>query len=689
MRRKSRQKKNREIYASKLDDVIYWGLVIFFFLLPLMIFPLTAEMFELPKATLLRLFTLFIIFLWTVRIYQTRSILTRRTFLDIPVLFYSGVAVLVTILSINPIVSIVGGYYRYEGLPTILSYLLIFFAVSNFVRSTQQVKYLLYTFLASALLTSTYGIFQHFGLDFFHLTGEVFELTRSSGTFGNPIFLGAFLVLIIPVALVFLVQAKGVQNKFITLVSVLILVTCLVFTSTRGAWLGLTVSIIVMAIVFVQKGVVRGKRAVLIIFFVVLLMVALLSFLYIPKLRTAPIFYRLVSAFQRGGSVATRLDMWRGTMELVKHRPLVGYGWETFEGVFPKYGTRFLMSVEELPDRPHNQLLYIGSSAGLSGWLIFFWIFTIVLWKATQYLRVTAGFDSRRNRKPTKLISDLEGSWLLLGIVGGIISYFVQEQFSFSLVSVTPVFWAFLGLITVLIGTTKERENHFGMRLVRNPNLRIILILVSLLLLVVGVTFTMSFFIADYKFRVWQGRYTLGIPSDIALNSMETAVRLNPYVSKYRIELIAAYAGQASTTGDPQWTLQAVQIAEDGLAINSRDEALWINLGDLYFYQVKDKSSYQKALQAYGRVLKLHPTSAGARWALGDVYRTMGKYNMAIVELEEAVELVPRHVGVWYSLGMTYEEAGREEEAKAAFQRVLELEPNNEDAIQAMQRLTK
>jgi O-antigen ligase len=684
----SKQKKTEQARGSKLDDVIYWGLVIFFFVQPLTIFPLTAEIFELPKATLLRLFALFILTLWTARTYQLRSIRFRRTFLDVPVVFYGAVAVLATVFSINPALSVAGGYYRYEGLPTILSYLLIFFAVTNFVPDARRARHLIYALLASATLTGLYGIFQHFGLDFIRLTGKVFELTRSSGTFGNPIFLGAFLVLMIPVAVCLLIRTGGARQKLVMSGAVTVMLACLILTQTRGAWLGLALSFAFLGVTFLRERTLRDRRVLAGLFSLALLAAVVLLSLYIfgPNISAVQ---RIRTAFERSGSVATRLDMWNGSMKLIRDRPLLGYGWETFDGIFPKYGTTFLMSVEELPDRPHNGFLYLGASSGLLGWLAFLWIVTAVFWhgirksSALSYLHADTG-----PKKQRKTPSTGNEAALLAGLMGGVVAYVAQEQFSFSLAGVTPVFWAFLGLAGLLrSGLNSDRSAVLGFKV--KPAQVVFLILISLSLVILGVTFNARFLIADYHFRAWQERELRGVPADIALNGLESAVRLNPYVSQYRASLVEAFAGQATTTGDPQWTEQAIAVAEEGLLLNPRDEGLLIRLGDLHFYQPKDRSSYREALAAYQKVLRLHPKSAAARWALGDVYLAAGRYGAAIEELERAVALVPPHAGVRFSLGLAYEKAGRLADAEAAFRKVLELDPQKQEAKEALERLTR
>lgn len=669
MVQKSRlQKQFRKRTGKGLDDVVYWAMVVFFFLLPLVFFPGTAEIFELPKVTFLRFFVLLILAASALKFYQTGKVDFIRTFLDLPVLLFALVAVLSTIFSINPRLSIAGSYYRYEGLPTILSYVAVFFAATNFLHKREQIKYLLGGLLFSGTLAAIYGIFQHFGYDFIKLTGKVFELTRSSSTFGNPGFLGAFLILLIPIALVWFIRAKGIGARMIYGGIILILIICLVFTYTRAAWLGFLFSLIILGTLLSPKNIFKQYRAVLFLMLTVLIFGIIFALLPVSGRETAPsLAERAISLLKLGGSVATRIDMWRNTLKLIVQKPILGYGWETYKGVFLKYGTPFLMSYEELPDRPHNQLLYLASSAGILGWLTFFWIVVLLYGKAFKFIRSLEFGDETR--------------WLVGGLLAGVTAYLIQEQFLFSLASVTPVYWLFLGIIANIIGEGQPTE-----RPKIAPFSRSVLVTIAFILITIGALLNTFIFAADYYFKEGTKKDSLWT-LDASINNLQLAVNLNPYMNKYRTSLAQAYSEKAVKTGNPRWTHQAVLVSEQGLQFDSRDVGMWIYLGDLHFYQAWEKVCYERAVGAYRKALQLHPASAGARWAIGDLYRIQGKYDLAIPILEEARDLAPYHTGVWYSLGLTYEKAGRWQEAKGAFQRVLELDPAYSKAREALARI--
>ena len=96
--------------------------------------------------------------------------------------------------------ALLGGYFRLEGALAWLAYLATFFATCTWIRSGGAPRTLIDAILIASIAPSCYAIEQRFGLDF--VTYGYGDPTRSSSTLGNPMFLGAFLAMCIPLVLV-------------------------------------------------------------------------------------------------------------------------------------------------------------------------------------------------------------------------------------------------------------------------------------------------------------------------------------------------------------------------------------------------------------------------------------------------------------------------------------------------------
>jgi hypothetical protein len=82
------------------------------------------------------------------------------------------------------------------------------------------------------------------------------------------------------------------------------------------------------------------------------------------------------------------------------------------------------------PDKPENLLLQIACEGGLASlvpFLIAIGLFLIIMWRAS---------------------SQLEGLQKVaaMAIIVAVVSYLAQQQFSFSTLSSSPVFWSLMGL---------------------------------------------------------------------------------------------------------------------------------------------------------------------------------------------------------------------------------------------------
>jgi len=108
----------------------------------------------------------------------------------IPLLAYGISAVLSTIFSIAPEISISGDLFREEGIFTILSYICLTIFFSMLVPSQQHAQALIKWLLISGALISLYAMLQYFGYNptehFLHFMRH--REGRVGSTMGNPIF---------------------------------------------------------------------------------------------------------------------------------------------------------------------------------------------------------------------------------------------------------------------------------------------------------------------------------------------------------------------------------------------------------------------------------------------------------------------------------------------------------------------
>ncbi len=124
-----------------------------------------------------------------------------------PVLLLALVQIVATMTSVVPRVSLWGSYHLLQGTCTALSYLVIFFLLLQNLRRREQLGRLLTTIILTSLPIALYGLLQHYQLD--PLPLGTWTYFRVSSSMGNAIFLGAYLVMIVPLTLGRVVQMQA------------------------------------------------------------------------------------------------------------------------------------------------------------------------------------------------------------------------------------------------------------------------------------------------------------------------------------------------------------------------------------------------------------------------------------------------------------------------------------------------
>lgn len=112
---------------------------------------------------------------------------------------------LTTAWSVVPRVSLMGSYQRLQGTYSMICYILLFACVLAYLRTREQLNRVLTVIVITSLPIAMYGLLQHHGLDPLPWQGDV--TTRIASTMGNAIFLGAYLIMVIPLTLGRLLEA--------------------------------------------------------------------------------------------------------------------------------------------------------------------------------------------------------------------------------------------------------------------------------------------------------------------------------------------------------------------------------------------------------------------------------------------------------------------------------------------------
>lgn len=350
-----------------------------------------------------------------------------RGFIKNPFIWPVGLVILAfvlsTIFSVAVFVSWFGSYQRLQGTYSFLAYVTIAGLTAATMRRPEQLRRFQHAVILTSLPISIYGVIQHYGLDPLPWGGDV--QTRVAANAGNAIFLAAYLIM------AFFLTLERVFTSFVRLMGIgqpsnaqpqewqsslaggaylfvlLVQSIAIVWTQSRGPWLGWVPGIFLFALLTVSTVRPRYFRTLLSLAVGGVVAVVLIIFAanFVPSfsfIKELPYVGRFVNVLEiESGTGKVRQLIWGGaTRMLLPHepltfpdgsqdnvnflRPLVGYGPEAMWVAFNPFYPPELAQIEARnasPDRSHNEAwdsLVITGLLGFVGYIALF--ITIFYW---------------------------------------------------------------------------------------------------------------------------------------------------------------------------------------------------------------------------------------------------------------------------------------------------------------------
>lgn len=274
----------------------------------------------------------------------------------------SPVNVAVVFFVIALLWGVVNSYAQASSLKQVLvhgSFILFYFVLTNVIRTKKQWLALIKVFMLSAFVVAGYGIFQNFfgvsSTDSW-IDEDMFTdiKVRVYSFFDNPNVLGEFLVLTIPVAMALAWTKIKEEHRVIFAVFLICMVACMIFTWSRGAWLGMLIALALYLVIADKRWVVVGTLGILLIPIV----------LYLTG--NMAIIERFTSIGNTADtSTAYRVSIWQASVNMIGDFWLsgIGIGSDAYTTIYPSYalpGAKFAL-------HSHNLYLQFAVETGIIG----------------------------------------------------------------------------------------------------------------------------------------------------------------------------------------------------------------------------------------------------------------------------------------------------------------------------------
>jgi len=617
------------------------------------------DTFSLPKLTLLYIGVIAFWAGWLINGLRKRQFVLRRSPIDLPLAMWLGVTLISSLLSVDPTRSFFGAHrLQWFGWFPMLAFATLFWATVQ-VADRRMERVLAVGAVGVASLTAIYGLLQYYG---YEILSRLPDFTRMPilSTFGNPIFFGSYLVLVIPLAGGLFIETLGALSQstgkrwkmLLSLGGLMLLLFAFILTFARGPWVGLGVASI-FYIGWLLKSQMKSflgrefKKKILLLtesMFVIVLII----FLIYPMAQRK---FRSIFDFKEP-NICSRIESWKSGLHVFLDHPIIGSGPDTFGYGFVKYKSIRFMETSgwnSTQMHAHNDFVQMAATTGIMGLSVYLWLWITILIKGKKRLEIQGKNSPMMAGKPESVI--LRGAWY-----ASLLALFVQNQFNFSTVGTSAIAAIFAGM---LFGSNAP----------------------------------------DYG-RKWECRFSVSS----SVTSVLTGFVVVSTIACSWFALRPALASLLYTKGlinksNGQWGY-AIQDIQNALHLVPNNVIYRDQLLKIYWFWVDDerhmdrKRLFVRVAVAQARDnVRRHPYYSGVynnlgstlMWATqvtGDDYRTE-----AWESFRRAIELEPNFIPSWVNIAKLADLMGDRQRAVSILEKILKINPEDKEAKMLVERL--
>ncbi|KKP68389.1 MAG: hypothetical protein UR68_C0017G0002 [Candidatus Roizmanbacteria bacterium GW2011_GWA2_35_19] len=660
---------------DKVIKYLYYSLFLF---TPLIMIPVTSELFEFNKMLFIYLFTSLIVFFWVLKSIVNKKIILKKSSLDIPIGLFLLSLVASYFFSIDKSTSFFGYYGRFNGgLISIISYILLYY---GFISNSININGLLKTSLLSSLLVMLWGIPGRLGHDMtcFVITKQfnnscwsketnIFDpAARMFSTIGQPNWLGAFLAINFFIALYFFI--KNLKNTKYFILNTLYLAlnfSCILFSRSRSAFGAVLVGLLIYSIyhyIFIKKGFRKALITLLVITVFPILFFKtgidkidnLLSMSNLKSQITNE--YQITNKKNQNKTVLDNSDtnlgvtdsldirkiVWKGAIDLGFKYPLFGTGLETF--AFSYYFVRpvahnLTSEWDYLYNKAHNEYLNYFATTGFTGLIAYMVLIGGFLFYAFKISNIKYQISNKyQNPKSKKdyqksdlLKEKLNKQLLVVTLSLAYLTILITNFVGFSTTTINLFFYLIPAIIFTQFASNDEKNSKFDFHELNRMQW---LLIIFYTVFEIYIIFSISvYFMADYYYARAIG-YSNPKVNDFqkAAGLYEKAINLRretAYEDKFSYSL-AYLSGIASYQKNPDLAKKFMEASEfynlKSLKSSPKNALYWkTRAKNKYLFYLVDlnQNELEMGIEALMKAQALSPTDPKIPYSLAVFYSIM------------------------------------------------------------------
>ena len=511
----------------------------------------------------------------------------------------------------------------------------------------------------ASIPVSLLGIAQYLGLSPF----DVPTHAPPSALFFHRNAAAGYLTAIIPIAWLCALTSDRKLLWVTHAVAGLLGMAFLIFTRTRGAWLGAILALIVVVFlarfycsrIQLTQRTARERVALAGLAFFVIVGALASPDRISSNDRPAfddkkPTAVKALTSMLDEGADRGRYGLWRNTASMVKDHPLLGVGLGNWEYHYPAYARGDHVNVNAAPRRPHNDLLWILSETGVLGLLAYLFLIAVTFRQALQVIRVGSGGD--------RLFA--------LAMLAVMVAHLVDGMFNFprERVGGASLFWLALGSVWMLVPNR-------GRQIETSP------------IWALPAAAVVAWFAYTTWTQIEYDYHHLRVHTAERSGDWHTVLtqgRKAVHYGDYRANTWIAMGRARYRFGEID---DAIRAHEKAISLHPNSLNAHNNLGVAY----RKAGRANEAIASFEQAIVLYPGFVETRNNLGNALRDVGRIDESILELEALVAREVQIPQVYINLGLSYIAKGDAARARHSFKTALEMSPNHPAAIKALSTL--
>lgn len=536
--------------------------------------------------------------------------------------------------------------------------------------------------------------------------------------------------------------------SILSITSVVIMITALFVSLSRGGIIGLSLSMLLFGIMLLMRNSTKKKGLLIVL-------ISSITILTVGWFGWEKIIERFESLKKPDPSAETRFHNWQDSLGIILDFPLLGTGLGTYEQVYPRYKT---IPSQEIWEHAHNDIIEGAVEMGVIGMVIAFYIIF-------RFYRLM--FSALRKRR------FLEARLLGIGAMTGVTGILIHSITDFNLhIGANALYFAVLSAVAIISINIKPSEERRTLLLQRDVPVYsrffsygfvfALTILVSSIIIaeiyyasidgplkddrenllkkkdMLSMAMILNPLNPDFPFARGNISSVLGMDDD-ALRDYKRAVRLNPLEGEYLQMLALSFdrKGQKdmaqgcfamSIKNDPtsswlrkNYALWLLSKGKKGEAIIEMKNAMNLDPSKTRLYltglilsglspdEIRDvipdnslsqllygrfreeRGELDSALSAYMNALSIMKREGNnmteVYLRIGGIYEKKGMLNEALFIYKDGVTQRPDDYSLRLNLAKVYEKLGITQRAIEEYQRTLVLNPLSQYAQQRLRRL--